>query len=285
MPATRIHPHVFDPASGTWVEDRAPTAAAERAAALTIVTWNTWFAPYCFDARFRALLGLVRAQRPDVVCFQEIVPESLDMLVAEPWVRDGYRVSDVMGATFDSYGVVLLSRLPVRSLAFHELPGHMGRRLLVAEVDTGAGSVVVGTVHLESLKHNRDVRSEQLQVVFPLLKAASADVVLTGDFNFCSSWAAENASLDPEFVDLWPALRGRAPGYTEDTDVNVMLRNVKAKDKSVRFDRVLLRSVGGAWRPRSIHLLGTAPIAAASPDVFPSDHFGLAAAIERGEDP
>jgi hypothetical protein len=80
-------------------------------------------------------------------------------------------------------------------------------------------------------------------------------------------------------VDLWPALRGQAPGHTEDTDVNVMLRNVKAKAKNVRFDRVLLRSTGGAWRPRSIELLGTAPIAEASPDVFPSDHFGLAAVI------
>jgi tyrosyl-DNA phosphodiesterase 2 len=279
---TQLHPSVFDPAGGTWVEDRASLLATEAPTALTVVTWNVWFAPYYFEPRFRALLEVVRGRRPDVICLQEIVPDSLELLLAEPWVRDGYRVSDVRGDTLDSYGVVLLSRLPIRALALHDLPSHMGRRLLVAEVDAGSDGLVVATVHLESLKHNRDVRAEQLAVIFPLLGAAGPEVVLTGDFNFCSSWAAENANLDPEFVDLWPALRGRAPGYTEDTDVNVMLRNVKAKDKSVRFDRVLLRSPGGAWRARSIDLLGTAPIAVSSPDVFPSDHFGLVAVVEKG---
>ena len=125
----------------------------------------------------------------------------------------------------------------MRALILHNLPSHMGRKLLVAELDAGPDRLVVGTVHLESLKHNRDVRAEQLAEIFPLLKAAGPDVVLTGDFNFCSSWAAENANLDPEFVDLWPALRGRAPGYTEDTDVNVMLRNTadRPRTKAVRF--------------------------------------------------
>jgi len=61
-----------------------------------------------------------------------------------------------------------------------------------------------------------------------------------------------------------------------------MLRNVKGKEKTVRFDRVLLRSEGDAWRPRAIDLLGTVPVAEASPDVFPSDHFGLAASFARG---
>jgi endonuclease/exonuclease/phosphatase family metal-dependent hydrolase len=279
---TQLHPHVFDPVCGAWVEDRGPDPSAAPLAALTVVTWNTWFAPYTFETRFQALLGVVRAQRPDVVCLQEIIPESLEMLLAEPWVREGYRVSDVTGDTLDSYGVVMLSRLPVRALTLHELPSHMGRRLLVAELAAGPGGIVVGTVHLESLKHNGDARAEQLEVIFPLLKAVGPDAVLVGDFNFCSSWTAENANLDPELVDLWPALRGRAPGYTEDPDVNVMLRNVQAKAKRVRFDRVLLRSAGGAWRPRSIELLGTEPIAESSPDVFPSDHFGLVAVIDQG---
>ena len=39
-------------------------------------------------------------------------------------------------------------------------------------------------------------------------------------------------------------------------------------------------SAEGAWQPGSIEILGTAPIAPASPDVFPSDHFGLVAVIE-----
>ncbi len=276
-----LTPFVFDPSSLAWVEDRAPSSPGAAPGVFTFITWNVWFAPYSFDARFRALLDEIHARRPDIVCLQEIVRESLEMLLAEPWIRAAYRVSDVRGSTFDSYGVVLLTRLPVRSLAIHALPTHMGRRLLLAEIAIGARRLVVGTVHLESLKSNRDTRALQLGEIFPRLKAAGPDCMLAGDFNFCSSWAEENASIDPEFVDLWPLLHGRTPGYTEDTSVNAMLWNVKRKDKAVRYDRVLLRSVDRAFQARSIELLGTAPIAASSPDVFPSDHFGLCAVLEE----
>jgi len=278
--AIQLRPFMFDPSSATWVHDRTAPALVARPATLTVVTWNTWFAPYAFEPRFRGLLQVIHARRPDVICLQEIIPESLEMLLAEPWIRADYRISDAQGDTLDGYGVVLLSRLPLRALALHELPSHMGRRLLAAEVDTGNGILVIGTAHLESLKHNRELRAEQLAEILPLLKAAGADAMLVGDFNFCSSWAAENANLDPEFIDLWPALRGREPGYTEDTAVNAMLRNVKSSEKMVRFDRVLLRSASGDWRPRSIELLGTVPVATGAPDIFPSDHFGLAAVIE-----
>jgi tyrosyl-DNA phosphodiesterase 2 len=284
MPA-QLPSFVFDPARGAWVEEREPPPSTEPLPALTVVTWNTWFAPYAFEARFRALLEVARARRPDVICLQEIVAESLEMLLAEPWVREEYRVSDATGDTFDSYGVVILSRLPVRSLVLHELPTHMDRRLLTAELVAGSSRIVVATVHLESLKHSPGLRAEQLAVIFPLLRAAGPDAVLVGDFNFCSSWTAENANLDPGFVDLWPALRGLEPGYTEDTGVNVMLRNVESRTKRVRFDRVLLHSTGAAWRPRSIALLGTAPISPGAPDTFPSDHFGLVAVIEPGPEP
>jgi endonuclease/exonuclease/phosphatase family metal-dependent hydrolase len=130
------------------------------------------------------------------------------------------------------------------------------------------------------MRRNHETRADQLAEIFPRLRALGPDAVLTGDFNFCSSSLAENANLDPGFVDLWPALRGGAPGYTEDTGVNTMLANKDGGDKTVRYDRILLRSAGGVWKPRSIELLGTSPIAPASPDVFPSDHFGLVAEIE-----
>lgn len=55
--------------------------------------------------------------------------------------------------------------------------------------------------------------------------APRADAVLellAGDFNFCASWAAEQAHLDPGYRDLWAALHPGKPGYTEDTTVNTM---------------------------------------------------------------
>jgi hypothetical protein len=58
----QLHPFVFDPSTATWVEDRAEPAATAPQAALTVVTWNTWFAPYSFEPRFRALLEQIHAQ-------------------------------------------------------------------------------------------------------------------------------------------------------------------------------------------------------------------------------
>jgi tyrosyl-DNA phosphodiesterase 2 len=277
MTSGTIPAFAFDPSRGAWAKVREPPPVAPAPAAITLITWNVWFAPYSFDERFRALLAEVHARRPDVVCLQEITPESLALLLAEPWVRAHYRISDARGDTFEAYGVVILSRLPIRALEIHDLPSHMERRLLMAEI----AGLVVGAVHLESMK-NPETRAFQLAEIFPRLKAAGHDNVLCGDFNFCGSWADENANLDPAFVDLWPALHRRSPGYTQDTEVNAMLMNVKHKDKRVRYDRILLRSARGAWRARSIELLGTAPIAEGSPDVYPSDHFGLAAVLESG---
>lgn len=120
----------------------------------------------------------------------------------------------------------------------------------------------------------RRTRAEQVAVIQPLLREAAADAVWAGDFNFHDEWQEEQAGLDPDFLDLWPLLRGAAPGYTVDTERNAMLGALKDRPKQVRFDRVLLRSPGGALRPRSIELLGTEPLA---PGCFISDHFGLRA--------
>jgi endonuclease/exonuclease/phosphatase family metal-dependent hydrolase len=228
-------------------------------AELTLVTWNTWFARDSFEPRFRALLAEIRAHDPDVVCLQEVVAESLGMLLNEPWVQDAYSISDATGETVDPYGVVILSRLPVQRLSLYDLPSYMGRRLLVADLVVGGRPLAIGTVHLESRKRNSDVRADQLRVAQPLLRGHGPDAALVGDFNLCASWTSENAGIDPDFVDLWSRLHPADPGYTEDTERNPMLLAAKGREKRVRFDRVFLRSVDGAFRGASIELLGRAP--------------------------
>jgi tyrosyl-DNA phosphodiesterase 2 len=147
----------------------------------------------------------------------------------------------------------------------------MNRDLVLARVDAGGRELVVGGTHLESYRESAGCRAEQLREVFRVLEDAR-DVALMGDFNFCSTWE-ENGALDPAFVDLWPRLR-KEPGWTVDSEVNTMRGALGKKDKSVRFDRILLKS--GVFRATSIELLGTAAI---GKDLFPSDHFGLRARL------
>ena len=244
-------------------------------ARITVATFNIWFDPYHARARHEAILGLLEARRPDVIALQEVTSDSLALVMSTPWIRARYQPSDVDGRTLDRYGVVLLSRLPARRMTLLPLPSGMGRKLLVFELEVDGLTVHVATVHLESLKES-DARGVQLGVIFAHLEATEHAIVM-GDFNFCSSWAEENARIGPEYVDVWPAVHPDDPGYTEDPTVNRMRHQRKNPEKRVRFDRILVKSP--VLRPLDVELVGTQPISPDLPDVFPSDHFGLFAAL------
>ena len=162
----------------------------------------------------------------------------------------------------------MVSRLPVRSLRFEPLPTNLGRRLLVADFE---GGLRVTTAHFESMPAGRPVRVAQLQKAFPLLTGRAS--VLTGDFNFGDLDTTEKAAMQPDFVDLWPALHPGDPGYTRDTLANPMGSRAQSS-RQERLDKILIHRLN----PQSIQRLGTEPTGAA---LYPSDHFGLLAHIER----
>lgn len=272
----------FDAGAGAWLPRAADAElpGAELPDELGVATFNVWFGSLAKEQRAHALLDEVRGCDADVIAFQEVTAPFLEILLATPWVRDGYVVSDRDGSTYHEYGVVMLSRVaPVRLVA-HDLPTFMGRRLMVAELDHGPGtSLAVASVHLESLQPSEHMREVQFARILELL-AGFDHAVLMGDMNFCASWD-ENARVPPELVDVWPHLHAHDPGYTEDTTINLMLRARRGgAHKQVRFDRVFVRSAGAVWRPAHIARLGTRPVAG-DPRVFPSDHFGLHARFTR----
>lgn len=277
-PTTRFIPDRFDAASCRWVPEPQPPPPPQAPERLTLVTWNCWFGEHLFAERAAGLLHLLAGCDADVICLQEVTAPLWSQLCAAPWVRGGYRVADASGASLGSYGVALLSRWPILEARCCELPTSMGRSLLLAVLDRNGdgGRLAIGACHLESRRHNADVRAEQAALIQPLLREAAPDALWAGDFNFHDEWQEEQAAIGPDFMDLWPLLRGAAPGYTVDTEQNAMLAAIKDEPRQVRFDRVLLRSPSGALRPRSIELLGTAPL---SPGCFASDHFGLRATL------
>jgi len=222
-----------------------------------------------FDERRESLLAELQRRGPDVIALQEVTKELLVALLEAPWVRAAYQVSepDVFG-----YDVVILSRLPIRRMARLALPTAMGRRLLVAELACG---LTVATIHLESTREEAAARAAQLRIIQPFLAQRYDNAVLVGDMNFQPGDPLENAALDPAFVDVWPLLRPDEPGYTVDTEVNLMRSQVRSTPAQRRIDRVLAHS--SRWRARSIELVGTQAIDDAG--TFTSDHFGLEAAF------
>lgn len=245
---------------------------------LVLVTYNIWFGEYLWEERIAALLDQVSACRPDVIALQEVTPRQLEHILANAWICRNFWVSDVEGATLDPHGVLLLSRLPLRGLVLHELPSEKDRKLLLGELAIASRAVCLGNLHLESSASATPLRLAQLDRVLYSIKGARHRI-LAGDFNFDPVQKPEQARVESHYLDLWEALRGEEPGYTEDTDINRMRLLHKNKEKQVRFDRILLRSDIPGWRPESVRLIGTQPISPDLPEVFPSDHFGLAGSL------
>jgi len=272
-------PWRFNRKRGAWSR-KAPDGRTAGVSRLTAVTFNIWFSESHRRERLDALLETVRRRDPDIIALQEVTPEVLGRILAVDWIREAYTASDAMGDTVDPYGALLLARVPCAKYVAHDLPSMMGRRLLVADLLVEGGSFHAATVHLESTRSMAPLRREQLLRIGPILRR-SDHALLTGDFNFCSSWPAENGLIEPDLVDVWPLLRRDEPGWTLDPGRNPL--RPEGEDP-VRFDRILLRSTGGLWRPASIEIIGTEPVSPDLPGVLPSDHLGLAATFERRSD-
>jgi tyrosyl-DNA phosphodiesterase 2 len=257
----------FDAATAQWTEIEAATAADP--AELTLVTYNVWNDSKHAEERYLAIAQLLSPRTPDVMVFQEITPDALEVFMSQEWIRDGYSRAAVIGGDAGNYGMLMLSRLPISRATYTRLPTRQARGFLQAELAVNGARMVVCCIHLDSGKSSWRLRGWQLRRIFGALRTTE-DAVVLGDFNMRD---AENSRIASPYCDVWPALRPGEEGFTEDTSVNLMRYDMKDKHRHVRFDRILLK--GRRWTAKDIELLGKEPIAAELPRVFPSDHFGV----------
>jgi tyrosyl-DNA phosphodiesterase 2 len=257
----------FDATTKCW-RDVAGGGAVHRNE-LTLTTYNIWFDEYFAAQRYLAISELLSRNSPDVMVFQEVTPDALAIFLEQPWIREHYLRAAVTGPEFGNYGLLILSRIPIDRVSYTRLPTRTARGFLSAELTVNDEPLVITALHLESGRARAQLRARQLRTTFGALQHVEQAVVL-GDFNMRDD---EDDQLDPTYCELWPALRPDADGFTEDTTINLMRLDSKNEHRQVRFDRILLK--GHQWVGVGIELLGTAPISAAHPRVFPSDHFGV----------
>lgn len=259
----------FDAVTGRWHPgDAWPRSVPDT---LVLTTFNVWFDPFHARRRYQAVADVLAPLEPDVMVFQEVTAPALDVLLAQPWIRASYVAASVTGRRTGNYGMLILSRLPLRRVAHTALPTEAWRGVLHARVDVGGRPLHLGCVHLDSGKSRAQLRERQLRKVFGLFDDAE-DVILLGDFNM-----RDDERIAPPFTDVWPVLRPGQPGFTEDTSINLMRLDSTGKPRHVRFDRVVLKGPG--IRAVDIGLLGTEPVSAHLPRVFPSDHFGVSCRV------
>ncbi|MFF3782440.1 poly(A) polymerase [Streptomyces sp. NPDC001933] len=267
-------PHAFSAPEAAWTpvpEDAPPPGPAS--GPLTLLTWNTLWDRYDSDridtARRRPLLlDALRVADADVIALQEAEPALLALLLAAPWVRDGYTFwADPAGRDVADCGLLLLSRVPVREAGLHALGPHKAVAAVV--VDGPYGPVTVAVTHLSS-DHSADGagrRDAELADLATGLAAVEGDVALLGDFNDGGDTPQDRLGM----ADAWSRVHGaddRTPTF--DPSVNPLAAVSSLSGRASRLDRVLARSE--RLRPASAVLLGDVP----APDgLYVSDHFGV----------
>ncbi|MFD7096221.1 poly(A) polymerase [Streptomyces xanthophaeus] len=280
-------PYAWDPADGgAWrpAEDvPADGAGAGAPDRVRLLTWNTLWDRYdapriATDRRRPVLLAELAAADADVIALQEVEPALLGMLLAEPWVRAGYTVgADPGGRDVTAYGLLVLSRLPVREAGVHRLGPH--KAVAAVTVDTAAGALVVAAVHLTSdhAQDGADRRRTELALVAEGLGGLEADVALLGDFNDGRSGEAGPAAA-LGLRDAWNEVHGAADATpTFDPTVNPLAAVGSLTGRAARLDRILLGPAGA--RVTRAALRGDSPGPAG---LFASDHFGVEATVEFG---
>jgi len=247
----------------------------------SFVTWNLdGIADKNRKGRTQAVIQVILQRSPDIVFFQEVIPETL------AWLKTALDTRYLFGNGGDEkaggnnyFTAVLLKRSVVYRDSFQvvEFEGTlMARDLSIVEAQIGDKKLLLINTHLESTKDFANVRMEQLKAAFNRVKNApsSASVIFAGDLNIRDSEVAK-VGLPENVQDVWVATGSRKEvEYTWDT-----LRNnnteIPSKFKPrMRFDRVYLRpSNAGDVKPEHFGLIGIKKVP--GHQVFPSDHWGL----------
>ncbi|MCJ0874528.1 poly(A) polymerase [Streptomyces sp. AP-93] len=276
-------PYAWDASGGgAWRAAPEGGTRALKPSRVRLLTWNTLWdrydAPRIATARRRPLLlADLAAADADVIALQEVERELLGMLLAEPWVRDGYTVAaDPRGRDVAESGLLVLSRLPVREAGVHVLGPH--KAVVAVTVDTAGGPLVVAATHLTSdhTERGADRRTAELTRLSEGLSAIeAADVALLGDFNDGRSGAGGPAAV-LGLRDVWTEVHGAQDGTpTFDPVANPLAAVGSLSGRAARLDRILLRSAG--VRVARAALRGDS---APADGLFISDHYGVEATLD-----
>lgn len=250
-----------------------PVAPAPRTVSqLSLISYNVLATPLHRAERVPPLLRLLETSKADIIALQEVAGWFLTELRAQPWTRR-YAFTRFGGKVGAPGGQLIMARLPIRRSHRLLQPGRQGRVLVIAEVEVNGRIVAVATMHMESLLEDGPTRAQQLDQIFTRLRGYEAAVVL-GDFNFGDGEQPDTAHLDRAYTDLWTAKRGKTAGFSWNIEVSPLAKKQSfVGEKSRRLDRILFRGTG--LSAGEIRMIGDKPVSAATPQIFPSDHFGL----------
>jgi endonuclease/exonuclease/phosphatase family metal-dependent hydrolase len=275
---------------------------------IKVLSYNIWFDTTFLEARTHQIVRLIGVAVPDVICLQEVTPESFEILHTA--FQRSYRFSDPPPNRGYFTTMMVRSEYPT-TFSNVGFPSEMGRSLLVGEIklccdaelggdDDRSADIMIATSHFESLS-SRPLRRCQLEIAATRLKTFLGRWILCGDFNFCSYQNfrgrhpdnLENKVLNevlPPHCDAWTALHPQPTlmddindgwrGYTFDSERNL---NISHPER-MRYDRVLVSSeTNGLLQPSAVELFGTTPVDRDLLSSYPPDANALLELPQRAQ--
>lgn len=240
---------------------------------MKLLTWNLdGLDVKNLKKRTRAIIKWIQKHEPDIVFFQEVIPES-----AEYFQTKLPEYKCVKGGDEDYFTMTLLRVFTIfydNHYVINYPNSLMGRNLLVTEAHMGKLKFQFLNTHLESTKDHSAERKNQLKIAFEKSMSFNSDytVIFGGDLNLRDN----EVCIPPNFFDLWEYCGSPSQfKYTWDMTKNTNNSSNFGKFKPrCRFDRVYFRYCSSKkTTPKHFALVGSEKVP--QTQSFPSDHWGV----------
>lgn len=170
-----------------------------------------------------AILAVIRAERPDVVMFQELTPLVADALRHELHIRYPYQLLE---PATDSSGMGILSSYPLQptdiilpgewtgppQIATLTLPGHVVTLMNIHARSTSLGNGGPLTFHPETMERSIRAREQQAQTIATFAANHTHPLIVAGDLNATEQHHAYRI-ISEHLQDAW-RVAGWGLGHT-----------------------------------------------------------------------
>ncbi len=253
---------------------------------LRVMSWNLWWRFGPWEERAPAIAATLAAERPDIICLQEVWDDGQRNFAAELAEGLGHAHAFAPGARPNGIwmGNAVLSRWPIEAqevIALPALPGADELRVaLRTEITAPFGRLNVICTHLNYKPFHSAIRQQQVAELLRIVKAApraKLPPILCGDFNadpmsdeirMITGLAAAPVE-EIALIDSWAFCHPLDPGFTWSRENPFAAENPEPQR---RIDYIFAGIPSGrAGRIRDSRIAGNAPVNG----IWPSDHFAL----------
>ncbi|KZY92135.1 hypothetical protein A3752_05320 [Oleiphilus sp. HI0081] len=222
---------------------------------ISVMSWNVWFDKKSGETRYPKILDEVAKQSPDIVFFQEVIPQFVWELKDHELMKSYHLLGSREATRGVGYGQAFLTRYRLLHTQTYNLDSKYDRKALFGLYEVNPSeAIVLINVHLESGLGESRARKEQINAIRESLLPAFRNeseryypekkikhVIWGGDFNLGFTEVPEGIE---SFIDVGRKFEDNTPTYHID---NNKLADYTASwlEDSARLDRVFISETSG----------------------------------------